>query len=223
MFLILFLLFANFAGAQLGGVENRIDDTRDNLEGNITVVREFTERDKWNFIGEQWKEFLLKNKVIAGVDAAFTKVSIVFVVLFAKPWELSIEMLFVFMLWLFTVLSLQTFMLWLFVRFTFLFFFFEKKWIRVVGSILLTIAIAQTKIFNTLSAAIYKITFFKYGYWWKFFAFIACIVLIVIYFKLSKFLDKRIEAARKKIEEHEKELEVKGIKAYLEGLAKGMG
>ncbi|MEK6847320.1 MAG: hypothetical protein AABY16_04080 [Nanoarchaeota archaeon] len=208
---VILLFFFSFAAAQLGGIEDRIDDTRDNLEGNVDTVREFTERDKWTFIGSQWKEFLLKNKLIAGVDAAFTKANIVFVVLFAKPWELSIEMLFVFMLWLFTVLSLYLY-----------FFYFKTKWIRWVGSVLGAIALAQTRLFNYVSAGMYKLVLYKPSAGWRLLIIAVEVIALIAYLKINKVISKQLEKARKKREEHDKELEIKGIKAYQEGLAKGV-
>jgi len=210
---VVFLVFlGGFVSAQLGGIENRIDDTRDNVEGNITAVREFTERDRWNFIGSQWKEFLLKNKFIAGVDAFFSKISVVFVILFAKSWELSIEMLFVFMLWLFTVLSLYGY-----------FFFFKAKGIRWIGSVLGAVALAQAKVFYFISAGMYKLVFLKNGYWWNFLTFIVCIGLIVLYLKINKVISKQLEKTRKKRDEHEKDVEFKEVKAFQKGMIQGQG
>ena len=211
-FVLIAFFVISFTSAQLGGIENRIDDTRDNVGGNITAVRDFTERDRWNFIGSQWKEFLLKNKVIAGVDAFFTKISVVFVILFAKSWELSIEMLFVFMLWLFTVFSLYGY-----------FFFFKTKGIRWIGSILGSIALAQARVFYFISAGMYKLVFLKNGYWWNFLTFIVCIGLIVLYLKVNKVISKQLEKSRKKRDEHEKDVEFKEVKAFQKGMIQGQG
>ncbi len=210
-FILLALLLFGFASAQLGGLENQVQGAAGSLEGNVTKIKEFTEKDKWDFIGSRWKEFLLKNKAIAGVDAAFTKANIVFVVLFAKSWEISIEMLFVFMIWLFTVLSLYGY-----------FFFFNTKWIRLVGSVLGAVAFAQARVFYFISAGMYKLVFLKNGYWWNFLTFVVCIGLIVLYLKINKVISKQLENAKKKHEEHEKELEIKGIKVFQEGLSKGV-
>ena len=104
-FLIVSFVLFGFVSAQLSGLENQIEGVSGNLENNITAVREFTDKDKWDFIGSQWKEFLLKNKAVAGVDAFFTKTDAVFYFLFRQHWELSLMMLSVFLWWLFTLLS----------------------------------------------------------------------------------------------------------------------
>ena len=97
LFSLILLVFV--VSAQLGNVENQIEGAVDSIENNITKIKEFTEVSKWDFIGSQWKEFLLKDKTIAGIDAFFTKINIVFVVLFARDWSISLEMLFVFLLY----------------------------------------------------------------------------------------------------------------------------
>ena len=70
-FLIILILLVSFTFAQIDNVEKQIEDAAEGLKGNVTKVRGFTETDKWNFIGAQWKEFLLKNKAVAGVDSFF--------------------------------------------------------------------------------------------------------------------------------------------------------
>ncbi len=105
LLLFALLFFSSFAGAQLGDIEHQIDNASKTLQDNVDKVKELAQDDKWNFIGSQWKEFLLKNKVISEVNSLFTNIDIVFVVLFSLHWAISIEMLFVFMMWLFTGLS----------------------------------------------------------------------------------------------------------------------
>ncbi len=106
VFSCLFLLVLPFVSSQLDGAGEQIQEAAENLEKNVSKIREFTEADKWNFLGDQWKEILLKSKVISGLDVFFTKINLLFVILFGMDWSLSMQMYFSFLLWIALVYSL---------------------------------------------------------------------------------------------------------------------
>ena len=56
---------------------------------------------KWDYLGQNWQVMLLKNKVVASLDSFFTKISIIFVILFGMPYSLSITLLVIILLWIF--------------------------------------------------------------------------------------------------------------------------
>ncbi len=205
--LLAILLLVSFTSAQFGGIEDQIDSTSENLENNITKVKEFTDKDKWNFIGSQWKEYLLKNKAIAGVNAFFTKINVVFLILFATSWSLSIEMLFIFLVWLFTLLSIYSYLS-----------FFRNQWIRFGACFLGVIALAQAKIFYFVSHGFYNLIVLKPSGWWRFATFIVCVVLLIVYFRFNQIISKQLEESRKLTEEHNKDVKLKELDAYNKGL-----
>ncbi len=189
-FFLVFLFLVSFASAQLDNIENQIEGVSEDLENNITKVKEFTEKDKWDFIGSQWKEFLLKNKIIAGIDAFFTNINFVFLILFARDWSLSLEMLFTFMLWLATFLILFSYLSsykkinW-------------KKWLYSLGG---SILLAQLQVFKILSSNAQKLILYKLSFTWRIITFIAVIVLIYLYLAINKVISKRIAISKEKNE-----------------------
>jgi hypothetical protein len=98
LFLVLFLVFAiNFIYSEtLGGVEDKVEDANEKIE-EYSDQRYWEE--KWDYLGKEWKAILLKNKGVATVDSFFRQISIVFFVLFALDYEMSLVLLGVIILW----------------------------------------------------------------------------------------------------------------------------
>ena len=205
------MFLVSVVSGQLAGVENQIEGAVSNLEKNITKVKEFTEASKWDFIGSQWKEFLLKNKAIAGVDAFFIKVNIVFVVLFAHDWAISLEMLFVFLLWIFTAISLYGY------ANCFLIKSGVQGFLIALG---LTIVLAQARLFYYISQSLIKIILYKPSPWWKSLIFLCVIISLVVYLFVNKTISKNLIKARGKRDKELLEEKVKKTEKFQENIVK---
>ena len=188
------VLIAIVSAQDLGGIGDSIEDKIGEVEGNLTKAREFTEQNKTDFLAESWKKLVLKNKFISGTNWFFEKIDIVFVLLFAKHWEFSITMLFVFMLWLFTLLSIREYNL-----------FSDNEglsWLIGLGGAIL---IAHMKLFNLVANALFGIFAYKNNLPWKISSFVLIFVLFVVYLKLNKFVGKILKKRREKNKEKKKE------------------
>ncbi len=209
--IVLLLLFAiSFASAQLSGLENQIEDVSGNLEGNVTKIREITERDKWDFIGSQWKELLLKNKAVAGIDAFFTKINIVFVVLFAHDWDFSLGLLFVFLIWLFTLLSFVTY-----ARLK-----FDNGWTVFLVSLGATLVFAHARIFNYLSNGAVKVFLYKPSAGWRLLILAVEILALFAYLKLNQFISKNLKKAKEKRKKELLEEKVESTERFQKNMVK---
>ena len=208
--LFVFLLLISFASAQLAGVENQIQGAVDNLENNITKIKEFGEKDKWDFIGSQWKEFLLKNKAIAGVNTFFTKINIVFVVLFGMDWGLSMQILFAFLLWIFTLFSLIKYIL------------VDNKWLRLFYSFIGVLGLAQLHFFFYLSELAVMLVFLKTSSIWRITFIITPLVLIFLWYKLNCFVSHVFEKRRENKRKERTNTNEKKIEKVVEGIESGM-
>lgn len=209
LFFVLFLVLSfGFVNAQLDAVEDQIKDTSENLENNITAIKEFTEKDKWDFIGSQWKDFLLKNKFVAGTDAFFTKINSVFLFLFARDWSLSVGMLFSFLLWLFTLFS----------AYWFISVYGLKKWQSWLLSFGGVLFLTHIRLFNFLSVTFEKIILYKASYWWRISTFVLVVFLIHAYLFISRFLSKQIKLSREKSKQESLEEEVNRGKIFRENI-----
>jgi membrane protein implicated in regulation of membrane protease activity len=208
---ILFLSFV-FVGAQLADLGEKIEDVSENLENNISKVKEFTEGDKWDFIGSQWKEFLLKNKSIAGTNAFFTKINPLFLFLFARDWSLSVGMFFALLLWFFTLFSAY----WLISACGL------KKWQSWLLSLGAVLFLAHTTIFNSISTIFEKLILYKVSYWWKISIFVLVVFSIHAYLFINKFLSKRIKLSQEMKKKKEEEQEVEREKKFRERVQKAL-
>lgn len=209
VFVLFAILLVSSVFGQTGGAEDQIKETIGTIEKNISTAREFTEADKWNFLGAQWKEFLLKNKAIASVDSFFTKINIVFVILFARSWNISLEMFFIFLLWIFTLISL--------IGYTNI-FLVKSNIQRFFVALALTIVLAQVKLFYYISVGLNKLILYKSSSWWKFTIFVVIIAGFFIYLILNKEIAKLIKENNEKNKIMSLEEKTKKLEKFKEGI-----
>lgn len=90
LFLFLFVvLYINNVQSLGEGIEGVEGDAKKILNAT-TTLKKFTEEDKWEFLGKQWKEFILRNAFIAGIDAFLRNINIVFRFIFSQDYDLSL-------------------------------------------------------------------------------------------------------------------------------------
>src|SRR3989338_10796665 len=56
----------------------------------IQNITKTIEEKKWDYLGDRWKEVLLKNKYASAVDGFLKKIDFVFVVLFGEHYDFSL-------------------------------------------------------------------------------------------------------------------------------------
>ncbi len=204
LFLVLF--FGGFAeaqlGSQLGDIEQKIESSVEALEENVDELKEFTDESKQKFVGSPWKSLLLENKFFAGINAFFSKINIVFVVLFNYSWEISWTLFFVFCLWLFTLLSVKQYMS-----------FVANEGAQWFLSFVATIALAHVRLYLVVANTLDKILTYKPSYWWRVVIFMSFVIFLIVYFKLNRFLGNRTREQREKEKESASELAYKRVEA----------
>ena len=91
-FLILsFTQLFNIQAQDMGDLEDQIQEGVDRIEDAKGIFDE----GKWDYLGREWKEILLKRKFVSAIDGFFTKISILFKILFGEPYSLSLPLFFV--------------------------------------------------------------------------------------------------------------------------------
>jgi hypothetical protein len=70
---------------------------------NYTQVEETTTglTSNWEYLSKEWGTILLKNSIVQAIDSFFHKINIVFFVLFAENYSLSLKLLLMVILWVF--------------------------------------------------------------------------------------------------------------------------
>lgn len=168
------------------------NDIQDSLNSGIDkanaikdTAEGFTEQDRAAFLAQKWKETLLMNPVIKGIDSVLKKMNWVFIILFGRSYALSIELFFSMLLW-----SLA----FAFVHYL---FHFEKDWLNWVLGIAISTGLAQLQIFNYLSSVAGKFVLEASGTWWVLARTAVIILAVVFLFVLNKYFGKEIAAMRK--------------------------
>jgi len=198
IFLFLFSIFLVYAQSSLDVVQGNLDKV-DKVNEQIETYTDKTYwSEKWDYLGREWKTILLKNKAIAGVNSFFEKISIVFVILFGVPYEISFVLFGIIFLWILFLTAFYDIF-----RGTFIVDIFGKIGTFLL-SLILVIGLAQLGFFNSLAIFIGRLIFSPEGKWARFLIFIGFCIVVFIFSYLSKFLGKYLKAKR---ELDEKEME----------------
>jgi len=130
---------------------------------------------KWGKLGEQWGEFLINKTFVGGINSAFKKGDIVFVVLTGSHYSLSVLTLFGVMLWFFFFMSFSNILI-NFSRF--------NAWTSFIIGLALSIVIAQFKVYAKISVFMVKLVFSTSGLW----GIVSFVFLIILYFAVMFYI-----------------------------------
>lgn len=196
----LLLLLVAFGVSVQAQSANDIQDSLNSGIDKANAIKDtaegFTEQDRAAFLAQKWKETLLMNPVIKGIDGVLKKMNWAFIILFGRSYALSIELFFSMLLW-----SLA----FAFVHYL---FHFEKDWLNWVLGIAISTGLAQLQIFNYLSSVAGKFVLEASGTWWVLARTAVIIIAVVFLFVLNKYFGKEIAAMRKAKKLHELENKV---------------
>lgn len=197
LFFIICLFFINGIHAQ---VDSGIDASGFESEAGKILnatrqIRNLTEENRWEYIGEQLKGLLLKNKGIAAIDKAFSGINFIFFFLFGEDYDLSLIFLFAVLLWIFFFV--------MFGKITSGFSTFSKP-VSYIVAFCMAVILAHLKFYHLISLVLFKIIFFKSGIW----NFIFFVLFFALYFVVLIFIERIIwklgRMTRKTKEEQEK-------------------
>jgi hypothetical protein len=204
--LVLCGIFASFVRA------DDLENTLDEAGLSASQAQEYIDAQRWNFLSGEWKEFLLKNPFIQRFDSTMQKLNPIYIVLFARDYSLSLEMLLVFLLWLFTLLSIPGYL-----------YFIEQEPLKWVAGLAGTVILAHLTIFNFLANVAVKIMFYKPVWYWSLIMFVVCIGLIATYLYLNRYLSGYLRAAREANKKRGLETKIKRIDAYQKSQSQAAG
>lgn len=204
--LVLVGAFGNFVRA------DDLENTLDSAGMSASEAQEYIDSQRWSFLSGEWKEFFLKNPAIQKVDSALQQLNSIFVVLFARDYSLSLEMLIVLMLWVFTLLSIPGY-----------FYFIEQQPLRWLAGLAGTVIIAHLQVFNYLTTVAIKVIFYRTAWYWSLITFVVLIGMIVGYLYLNRYISGYLQAAREANKKRGLETNVKRIEAFQKAQSRGLG
>lgn len=196
--LALFLISAAHADTPLGGQASQYN----NLAENISAIRT-------NYLGDAWKDLLLKNPTVSGINTIFTNLNPLFVFFLSRDYSLSLEVLFAFILWLFTLIALKNYL------------FFSNKWYNAIVALGVVIMFAHMQFFNYVALAFFKFIFYKTSTGWSVAITLLLLVLSIVYLYFNLLIARSIKQAKKKEEERDMKARVEGTEGFIKGVKEG--
>lgn len=207
MFVMPMLLQFALAQEQIPGIPAGL--TPEEIEAQIAKAQNATE---WQMIGQRFQQALLKNPVIVAIDSFFTKLSIVFIILFGMPYSLSITLLFVMVMWLIVAIDLGNIIS----------SYSTFSGLASYGiSFAFAVIFAQLKIFEIIVNFVGTLIFTREAGWAR--ALIILVTLLVLIFidQISRYLGKYLKKRKEAEEKAETLVSGKEIQATAKGLREG--
>ncbi|MBU3906904.1 MAG: hypothetical protein KKA64_01505 [Nanoarchaeota archaeon] len=193
----------------LGNLEQGIDKGAENLEdiqGKIEGIKE----TKWDYLGKEWKIILLQNKIVFSIDGLFKQVNFIFVALFGQDYDLSLNLLFAVILWVFFFYNIGV-ILKNYSAFS--------QAVSITLGLIMAIILAQFGIYKMISESMLRLIFYKEGIWsgvWFFILFILFILLC----RINQASAKITKIFREKSEKEKEKLDRKMLHKVAEELKK---
>jgi len=208
VFLLIFLSLTCNATAQLPDELNPETLKDNSVTQKVNDLKEFTEEKKWLYVGEKWKELLLKNKYISFWDSFFRKINFAFFFLLGENYDLSLIFFFTIVLWIFFFLSF-------FVIFRD-FSTFSRE-VSMIISFAIAVISSHLGIYNKSAETLFKLIFFKEGIWmWVSLIVVIFSLLFVIAF--LKFVAKKFSGHRKRLREEQQKHDQEILRKTAEGI-----
>lgn len=102
--LIFFLVFGNLIiKADLISDANSGIQKVENIQNEISNLKDTNS----SYLGEQWKNNLLKNKFVSSVDSSLQKISIIFEILLGEKYIFSISFFLMILVWIYLLFNLS--------------------------------------------------------------------------------------------------------------------
>jgi hypothetical protein len=168
---------------------------------------------KWADIGKQWKDSLMANPFIHGVDLFFQSINFVFLALFGVSYSLSLAVFFIIILWFYFFFAFHNLL-----KMSSIF----SKWVCLLISLGLTIILAQAGLFSMIVNSIIQLFFGEQTWWMKVIIGILILVGLVLVFAFIKKFGKQFAESKKKRKDEENRIKLETGAKVGEVLSKGI-
>ena len=186
-----------------------IADPGEKLEGGIEKVS-----SKWDYLGEEWKNILLKNEFVSAINSFFEKISFIFVFLFGEPYSLSLTLFVIIIIWFYLFFQLSQ-ILRDFVA-------FSSGISKIISFGVVTI-LAQVQILRKISEAFGWVIFSPGPGWVRYFILIIMIFILGTLYRISSTIGKQYKNTKEKQRQEKEKLERKTFGSIIDGLLRGFG
>jgi len=190
-----------------------VQDAKENVEESINKIKE----TKWDYIGEELKERLLKNKFVSIVDSFLQKINFVFVVLFGENYVFSLTLFFIVILWFYFFFKISE-ILTDYSSFS--------SFVATVIGLGLTIIMSQLKFFRKMVEFFGWLAFSQEAWWWRIIIFAVIVFVLIFLYKLSSQIGQSYkehsEESKEEMEKAEEESNRGIIKTFADTIVKAL-
>ena len=187
-FLILGLFVLNFvvALADMTSFEDKFNE--------VEATKEELEEKKWDYLSVEFKELMLKNKVVSAIDGFFRKINLMFFTVFGQDYDLTFTFMVVVVLWFY---------------FFFMFLMIFTKYssfgsgTALILSFAFCVVAGHAGAWNGIAELAFKLIFFREGWWgwiW-FFAILGIFILAIVGLVIAGKMGKAKMAGEAKVKE----------------------
>ena len=187
------------------------DDPSESIEDVLDRIRQKRNDSDNGYLISQWKDQLLGNENIAAVNAVFAENDIIFRILFGVPYELSLTMFFIIVLWFCVLLGLPD------IIDSIDFFNKISNWIV---SLLVVIILAQAQFFRVIVNLTDRLLFAPENGWIRLILGIIIFFIFVFIYYVEKIVGKYFNQLKKK--RKDEEAEENPVAKQLEHIQKGL-
>lgn len=209
-FILISIIFLSSVHAQTSNLPSPEQIQNDPVVQNVDKLQEIAEQKKWEFLADKWKETLLKNKAIAAMDRAFTNSNFLFVVLFARNYEFSLEMFFTVLIWF--ALALSALSYWQ--------YFFQNKTYSYLAAYASAIALAWLQIINGIIVGVNYALSLRTEWWWPSLSTLVFITLLIVFWQFNRRIAAQMKKKKKDAKQQNLEHRVEVQEAFRKGINK---
>lgn len=207
VFAILSLVLFSFISAQ-----NITTLSSEDLE-NLNKLTVAANPQNWGEILASWKDKILENPVIGGINSFFTSINLVFVIIFGTDYSWSLFMFFVIVFWIFFLVQISGAL-----RMTSIF----SKSVSMIIAIGLTILLAQLQLYSALSNLLFNNSFVLNAEPWVGALFYVGVIILLIFLgSVEKIVESKVMKNKELMEKEKEMLNRNLLDAYVGGIKKG--
>ena len=180
----------------------------------IGELEETIEEKRAEFLRTRWQEFFLGISVISKVDSFLKKINFVFIGLFSRNYEFSLELFFAIFLWFIVLLSFE--------RYTQAIAVLSKGWQRFLAALAATVILAHIRLFNLIAKAIMTVIFLPSKWYWSLINTVLIIAGIVGFYYVNRLLGKYFVMMKQMQQAAEMKGRIGITEAFIKGVKKGV-
>lgn len=161
--------------------------------------------EKWDYLGNEWKNIFLKNKGVAFLDMVLTKISIVFRIFFGVPYSFSFVFLSVVFLWIYFYFHISDLLSST--------GFFESG-ISYLGGLAVCMILAQFRFFEAIILVVGRLIFSPEYAWTRILILLLAFGMLWFFSHLNKRFSAYLRLKRKRVKEKSAEVSQKAITTF---------